>query len=80
MALVVHIFMCWLFVYVLELGVTGTMATVNGAWWFNVLILITNTTCVACSLNWTGFSIEAFTGLWEFDKLSVSFGIMILKT
>ncbi|KAF8115796.1 hypothetical protein N665_0025s0244 [Sinapis alba] len=76
-ALVVHIFVCWLFVYVLELGVIGTMATVNVSWWLNVLILFTYTTCGGCSLTWTGFSIEAFTGLWEFAKLSVSSGIMI---
>ncbi|KAH0861181.1 hypothetical protein HID58_089442 [Brassica napus] len=71
-ALVVHIFVCWLFVYVLELGVIGTMATVNVSWWFNLLVLFTYTTCGGCPLTWTGFSIEAFTGLWEFAKLSVS--------
>ena len=76
-ALVVHIFVCWLFVYVLELGVIGTMATVNVSWWFNLLVLFTYTTCGGCPLTWTGFSIEAFTGLWEFAKLSVSSGIMI---
>ncbi|KAL0648239.1 hypothetical protein Bca4012_046530 [Brassica carinata] len=76
-ALVVHIFVCWLFVYVLELRVIGTMATVNVSWWFNLLVLFTYTTCGGCPLTWTGFSIEAFTGLWEFAKLSVSSGIMI---
>lgn len=76
-SLVVHVFVCWLFVYYLELGVIGTMATVNVAWWFNVLLLFIYTTCGGCPLTWTGFSIEAFTGLWEFAKLTVSSGVMI---
>ncbi|ESQ40991.1 hypothetical protein EUTSA_v10013393mg [Eutrema salsugineum] len=76
-ALVVHIFVCFLFVYGFKLGVIGTMATVNVAWWLNIFIMFTYTTCGGCPLTWTGFSMEAFTGLWEFAKLSVSSGIMI---
>ncbi|KAL0709310.1 hypothetical protein Bca4012_016288 [Brassica carinata] len=76
-ALVVHIFMSWLFVYGLKLGVIGTVATVNVSWWLIVLILFTYATCGGCPLTWTGFSIEAFTGLWEFAKLSASSGIML---
>ncbi|CAA7027190.1 unnamed protein product [Microthlaspi erraticum] len=75
--LVVHIFVCWLFVYGLKLGVIGTMATVNVSWWFIVLVLVTYATCGKCPLTWTGFSMEAFTGLWEFAKLSASSGIML---
>uniref|UniRef100_A0A0D3EGH1 Protein DETOXIFICATION n=1 Tax=Brassica oleracea var. oleracea TaxID=109376 RepID=A0A0D3EGH1_BRAOL len=77
LALVVHIFVCWLFVNGLKLGVIGTMATINVSWWFNVFILFTYTTCGGCPLTWTGFSTEAFTKLWEFAKLSSSSGIMI---
>ncbi|XP_056847281.1 protein DETOXIFICATION 28 isoform X2 [Raphanus sativus] len=76
-ALVVHIFVCWLFVYVLKLGVIGTIATANLSWWLNVFILFTYTTCGGCPLTWTGFSVEAFTRLWEFTKLSASSGIML---
>ncbi|CAA7027191.1 unnamed protein product [Microthlaspi erraticum] len=76
-SLVVHILVCWLFVYGLNLGVIGTMATVNLAWWLNVLILLTYATCGKCPITWTGFSMEAFTGLWEFAKLSASSGVMI---
>ncbi|CAH2073247.1 unnamed protein product [Thlaspi arvense] len=78
-ALVVHIFVCWLFVYGLKLGVIGTMATVNVSWWLNVFILYTHATCGGCPLTWTGFSIEAFTRLWEFAKLSASSGIMLCE-
>ncbi|KAL1209032.1 Protein DETOXIFICATION 28 [Cardamine amara subsp. amara] len=76
-ALVVHIFVCWLFVYVLNLGVIGTIATANVSWWVNVFILYIYTTCGGCPLTWSGFSIETFTGLWEFTKLSASSGIML---
>ncbi|EOA13263.1 hypothetical protein CARUB_v10026293mg [Capsella rubella] len=76
-ALVVHIFVCWLFVYVLKLGVIGTIATANVSWWLNVFILLTYTTCGGCPLTWTGFSTEAFTRLWEFTKLSAYSGIMV---
>ncbi|CAF1788008.1 unnamed protein product [Brassica napus] len=76
-AFVVHIFVCWLFVYVLKLGVIGTIATANVSWWLNVFILFTYTTCGGCPLTWTGFSVEAFTRLWEFTKLSASSGIML---
>ncbi|WZZ22700.1 protein DETOXIFICATION 28 [Brassica rapa] len=77
LAFVVHIFVCWLFVYVLKLGVIGTIATANVSWWLNVFILFTYTTCGGCPLTWTGFSVEAFTRLWEFTKLSASSGIML---
>ncbi|XP_024011482.1 protein DETOXIFICATION 28 isoform X2 [Eutrema salsugineum] len=76
-ALVAHIFVCWLFVYGLKLGVIGTMATVNLSWWLNVFILFTYATCGNCPLTWTGYSIEAFTELWEFAKLSASSGLML---
>ncbi|CAN6838912.1 unnamed protein product [Brassica oleracea] len=76
-ALVVHIFVCCLFVYGLKLGVIGTVATVNVSWWLNLVILFTYTTCGGCPLTWTGFSMEAFTGLWEFAHLSASSGVML---
>ncbi|KAL0728334.1 hypothetical protein Bca4012_024427 [Brassica carinata] len=76
-ALVVHIFVCWLFVYGLKLGVKGTMATINVSWWLTVFMLFTYATSGGCPLTWTGFSIEAFTRLWEFTKLSTSSGIML---
>ncbi|CAN7037545.1 unnamed protein product [Brassica rapa subsp. trilocularis] len=76
-ALVVHIFVCWLFVYGLKLGVKGTMATINVSWWLTVLMLFAYATCGGCPLTWTGFSMEAFTRLWEFAKLSTSSGVML---
>ncbi|KAK3042933.1 hypothetical protein RJ639_001009, partial [Escallonia herrerae] len=33
--------------------------------------------CGGCPLTWAGFSIEAFSGLWEFTKLSAASGVML---
>ncbi|KAF8089351.1 hypothetical protein N665_0509s0019 [Sinapis alba] len=76
-SLVVHLLVSWLFVDRLKLGVVGTMATVSISWLVNVLIMLAYTVCGGCPLTWTGFSSEAFSGLWEFFKLSASSGVML---
>lgn len=76
-ALVVHILVSWLFVYGLKLGLVGTAITTNISWWVLVLGLLFYTVCGGCPLTWCGFSVEAFSGLWEFVKLSTASGIMI---
>ncbi|KAH1082624.1 hypothetical protein J1N35_022385 [Gossypium stocksii] len=77
LALLVHIFVSWVFVYRLQLGVVGTAVTLNFSWWILVLGLFAYTVCGGCSLTWTGFTIEAFSGLWEFSKLSAASGVML---
>uniref|UniRef100_A0A6N2LDL8 Protein DETOXIFICATION n=1 Tax=Salix viminalis TaxID=40686 RepID=A0A6N2LDL8_SALVM len=76
-ALVVHIFVSWLLVYQLQLGVTGTAMTLNFSWWVLVFGLLGYTVCGGCPLTWKGFSTEAFSGLWEFTKLSAASGVML---
>ncbi|KAJ6420251.1 hypothetical protein OIU84_030211, partial [Salix udensis] len=76
-ALVVHIFVSWLLVYRLQLGVTGTAMTLNFSWWVLVFGLLGYTVCGGCPLTWKGFSTEAFSGLWEFTKLSAASGVML---
>ncbi|KAL3630503.1 Protein DETOXIFICATION 27 [Castilleja foliolosa] len=76
-ALVVHVMLSWLVVYRLRLGVVGTALTLNFSWWVVVVGLFLYTVCGGCPLTWTGFSSEAFTGLWEFLKLSTSSGVML---
>lgn len=75
--LIVHIFVSWLFVYVLKCGVIGVAVTQNFAWWVIVFGLFSYTACGGCPLTWGGFSMEAFTGLWEFVKLSTASGVML---
>ncbi|KAL5079005.1 hypothetical protein RYX36_007426 [Vicia faba] len=77
MALLVHVFVSWLFVYKFQLGVIGTAATLNFSWWALALGLYLYTAYGGCPLTWKGFSMEAFSGLWEFLKLSAASGVML---
>ncbi|KAF5176784.1 Detoxification-like protein [Thalictrum thalictroides] len=76
-ALVVHVIMSWFFVYKLNVGVIGTAIILDFSWWIAVLGLFVCTVCGWCSNSWTGFSIQAFSGLWEFFKLSAASGVML---
>ncbi|PON33079.1 Multi antimicrobial extrusion protein [Trema orientale] len=76
-ALLVHAVISWLFVYRFELGVVGTALTINFSWWALVFGLLGYTLCGGCPTTWAGFSTEAFSGLWEFTKLSTSSGVML---
>ncbi|TKY69921.1 TRANSPARENT TESTA protein 12 [Spatholobus suberectus] len=77
LALLVHVFVSWLFVFKLELGVVGAAATINFSWWVLTLGLFGYTVWGGCPRSWTGFSVEAFSGLWEFLKLSAASGVML---
>ncbi|PIN05229.1 hypothetical protein CDL12_22234 [Handroanthus impetiginosus] len=76
-AVVVHLLLNWLVVYKLRLGVIGAALTLTFSWWLVVFGLFVYTFCGGCPQTWTGFSGQAFCGLWEFLKLSVSSGVMI---
>ena len=76
-ALLVHVIISWYFVYGLKLGVVGTAVTLSFSWWVLVAGLFGYIICGGCPSTWTGFSIEAFFGLWEFIELSVASGVML---
>ncbi|KNA21050.1 hypothetical protein SOVF_046800 [Spinacia oleracea] len=76
-ALVVHLFVSWLFVSVFKCGVIGVSAAQNFGWWVVVFGLYGYTAFGGCPLTWDGFSMEAFSGLWEFVKLSTASGVML---
>ncbi|KAK3002921.1 hypothetical protein RJ639_019901, partial [Escallonia herrerae] len=67
-ALVVHVLVSWLIVYKLQLGVIGTALSLNFSWWLIVFGLFLYCVCGGCPLSWTGFSIEAFSGLWDLEN------------
>ncbi|XP_050905408.1 protein DETOXIFICATION 27 [Lathyrus oleraceus] len=77
MAFFIHIFVSWLFVFKLQLGVIGAAATLNFSWWALTIGFYVYTVCGGCPLTWKGFSMEAFSGLWEFLKLSTASGVMM---
>uniref|UniRef100_A0A803KW73 Uncharacterized protein n=1 Tax=Chenopodium quinoa TaxID=63459 RepID=A0A803KW73_CHEQI len=76
-ALVVQLFTSWLFVSVFKCGVIGIAMSQNLGWWVLVIGLFGYTALGGCPLTWAGFSMEAFSGLWEFVKLSSASGVMI---
>ncbi|KAM2477776.1 hypothetical protein ACFX1W_044271 [Malus domestica] len=75
--LVFHALISWLFVYVLDFGVVGAAIALDISWWVSFFVLLGYVTCGWCPLSWTGFSMEAFSGLWEFVKLSTASGVML---
>ncbi|KAF6166815.1 hypothetical protein GIB67_005691 [Kingdonia uniflora] len=76
-ALIVHIFVSWLFVFKLGYGVIGAAVSLNFSWWVLVFGLLGYTIFGGCPLSWNGFSTQAFSGLWEFLKLSAASGVML---
>ncbi|GKV09423.1 hypothetical protein SLEP1_g20928 [Rubroshorea leprosula] len=76
-ALAVHVLVSWFFVYKLRVGIVGTALTLDFSWWVSVLGLFGYTVFGGCPLSWTGFSAQAFVGLWDFFKLSVASGVML---
>lgn len=75
--LVVNALTSWLLVYVLDFGVVGAAVALDISWWFLVLGLFVYSSCGWCPLTWSGFSMQAFYGLWDFVKLSVASGVML---
>lgn len=76
-AFIVHVLMSYLLVYRLSLGLVATAFTLNISWWLTVLGMFVYVVCGGCPESWTGFSTQAFCGLWDFLKLSASSGVML---
>ena len=77
LALLVQVLLSWGFVYRLQLGVVAICVTLSVSWWILVLGLFGYTVFGGCPDTWTGFSMEAFSGLWEFVQLSAASGVML---
>ncbi|KAL6176861.1 hypothetical protein ACLB2K_053493 [Fragaria x ananassa] len=75
--LVVHTLVSWIFVYVLDFGLVGAAVALDISWWLLCFMLLVYATCGWCPLSWPGLSMEAFSGIWEFVKLSTASGVML---
>lgn len=75
--LLIHVGISWVFVYWLDFGVVGAAVTLDISWWLNFFGLFGYVCWGGCPDTWTGFSMEAFSGLWEFVKLSAASGVML---
>ncbi|XP_022131671.1 protein DETOXIFICATION 27-like [Momordica charantia] len=75
--LIVNVVSSWVLIYEWELGVIGAAIALDVSWWVLGFGLYFYTVGGWCPLTWTGFSIQAFHGLWEFLKLSTAAGLML---
>jgi len=75
--LLLHIFLSWLFIIKLDMGLIGAAVTLNIAWWLPPIGQFLYIICGGCPKTWTGLSREAFQDLWPFVKLSVASGVML---
>ncbi|GMY36900.1 protein DETOXIFICATION 40-like isoform X1 [Fagus crenata] len=76
--LVVHILLSWLAVYKLGLGLIGSSLVLSFSWWIIVVaqfVYILKSS--KCKQTWNGLSLQAFSGLWEFLKLSSASAVML---
>ncbi|MED6137034.1 hypothetical protein PIB30_061225 [Stylosanthes scabra] len=77
-SLAIHVAVSLVFVSKMKVGVVGAALSIGFSWWVSVVGMLCYTLFGGCKDTWTGFSSEAFVGLWEFFKLSLASGFMLL--
>ncbi|KAL3024004.1 hypothetical protein AAZX31_04G095600 [Glycine max] len=77
LGLVVNVVTSWLFIYVWDFGLYGAAISLDISWWVLVFGMYAYIAYGGCPLTWNGFSLEAFSGLWEFLTLSSASGVML---
>ncbi|GFP92916.1 protein transparent testa 12, partial [Phtheirospermum japonicum] len=77
-ALGFHLAMCWVAVYKAGWGLLGVALVLSLLWWIIVLAQFAYIVLSPkCKDTWKGFKWEAFTGLWDFVKLSIASAVML---
>ncbi|KAH9302478.1 hypothetical protein KI387_014061, partial [Taxus chinensis] len=73
-----HILLTWLAVDKLGFGLLGAALTLSFSWW---ILVITTAAYIlyspSCKKTWLGFTLNAFTGLWSYFKLTVASAFML---
>ena len=77
MALVLHLFTNWFLFSNYKINVVWAAVMLDFSWWVSVLGLFFYVVFGGCRESWNGFSMEAFSGLWEFFKLSAASSVML---
>ncbi|KAL0408919.1 UNVERIFIED_CONTAM: protein DETOXIFICATION 16 [Sesamum radiatum] len=78
MTAIIHVFMCWLFLFKMKLGSRGAALANAVSYWINVLFLAVYIKfSTACAESFTGFSREAFEDILSFLRLAIPSAIMI---
>lgn len=74
----IHLLLSWAAVYELGLGLVGASLVLSLSWWIIVAAQFVYIVASGrCRETWRGFSPLAFTGLWEFMKLSAASAVML---
>ncbi|KAL4347494.1 hypothetical protein GQ457_17G025930 [Hibiscus cannabinus] len=73
-----HILVCWILVFESGLGNKGAALANAFSYWMNALLLTLYVRISpSCKNTWTGYSMEAFSGIPKFLKLSIPSAIML---
>ncbi|KAH0692164.1 hypothetical protein KY285_019261 [Solanum tuberosum] len=73
-----HILICWLFVFKIDLGIKGAALANAISYWINVFLLAGYVKfSPACRKTWIGFSKEALDDILHFIKLAIPSAVMI---
>ncbi|XP_010510494.1 PREDICTED: protein DETOXIFICATION 40-like [Camelina sativa] len=76
--LFVHLLLSWLAVYKLGMGLLGASLVLSLSWWIIVVAqFVYIVTSERCHETWRGFSVQAFSGLSSFFKLSAASAVML---
>lgn len=76
--LVVHLILSYVAVYKFGMGLIGASLVLSLSWWIIVVgQLVYILTSDRCKATWTGLRWEAFSGIWEFVKLSAGSAVML---
>lgn len=75
---VIHLLLSWLAVYKFGMGLLGASLVLSLSWWIVVVAqFVYIVLSERCRKTWTGFTLQAFTGLPEFLRLSTASAVML---
>ncbi|CAF2153643.1 unnamed protein product [Brassica napus] len=76
--LFIHLLLSWLAIYKLGIGLLGASLVLSLSWWIIVAAqCVYIVTSERCRETWGGFSVQAFSGLPSFFKLSAASAVML---
>ncbi|PWZ52045.1 Protein DETOXIFICATION 40 [Zea mays] len=76
--LVLHVVLSWVVVYKVGMGLLGASLLLSLSWWVIVAAQFAYIVMSPrCRHTWTGFTWQAFSGLWGFFKLSAASAVML---